>query len=280
MQFTSRHRRIAASFISAISIMSVAPSSATTSLEEQCEKQWIVDSGTLAATPGATAATGALLRQWRSREAACGTTSIYWGRLAMIQVLANDLAGAKASLARAPTSPAYSYAVDLAAVQVAVQERMTNPAPMTRADIAKFESAYAAVVAKHPQWPTGYAMVGAMQTMLGKHADAVRSLEVAARGDVYQLWSVYRNLAISLSALGKHTEALAAADKAGQMNPSLLSDPPFAYAVAISHAALGYLDDAADTLKVIASRRPDIQKDPEYLRAVDFYQAQRARVKR
>jgi tetratricopeptide (TPR) repeat protein len=252
-------------------------SEAVGSLDEQCEKQWITDSGLLS-TSGATGPK-ALLRQWSSREATCGSTGIYWGRLAMIHLLANDISAAKASLARAPASPSqYAYVTDIAAVQIQVQERMASSAPLAREDVVKFEAAYATIVAKHPKWPTGYAMLGGMQTLLGKHAEAIKNLERAAKGDAYQLWGVYRNETISFSELEKHKEALAAADKAIELNPALLSDAPFAFAVAISHAALGYLDDASDTLKVILAKRPEVRNDPGFLRAVEYYNSQRARL--
>lgn len=249
------------------------------SLDEQCERQWIIDSGSMSSTSGLT--DGTLLKKWRSLEGRCGGTSIYWGRLAMIQLLSNDLQGAKNSLAKDGAGDnSYGYATDAAKVQIQVQERLASKKPLKKSEIVDFENAYQKIVEKYPKWPTGYALLGGMQTLLGKHLDAIKSLGIAQKGDAYQLWGVYRNLTISLSALDKHKEALDAADQAGALNGDLLADPSFVYAVATSHAALGYLDDAENFLKIIATKRPDVKQDPDYIKAVDFYKARRSRVKR
>lgn len=279
MNLTDRISRATASIALGLGVMSVPMSSlAANALEVECERLWITDTGALM-SPKVNAGPAALLRQWSAREPECGSTAIYWGRMSMAQLLANDIPGAKKSLARAPASePDYRYAVDMAVAQIVVQERTSDPAPLTPEDIAKFEVAYAGVVAKHPKWPTGYALLGGMQTLLGKHAQALQNLAVAEKGNAYELWGVYRNQTISLSALGKHEEALAAADKAVENNRAVLSDAPFAYAVAISHAALGYLDDADDTLKVILTRRPEVRNDPDFQRAVAYCRAQRQRL--
>lgn len=241
-------------------------------LELECEKQWIVQSGQLALSA---VTDGTLYKKWTANEARCGKTSTYWGRLAIIQVLANDLNGAKESLKRAPSSSdEYSFVVDVAKAQLAVHERLASPKPITASDLAFFEGQYTKVVKKHPRWPTPYALLGGVQTLQGKHAEAVKNLLVALDGDAYQLSGVYRNLTISLSALGRYESAMKAADKAFELNKSLVSDPAFAYAMAQTNIGLRQLDEARTVIQVIAAKRPEVKDDPQFQEIVRVYRAE------
>lgn len=231
-----------------------------------CEKQWIQDSASFATSTPADRIT-----KWKTHEGECKSTSVYWGRLAILQANAHEFKAARESIIKAPKeNPEYDFALDLARLEIEVQRRLASPAPLARTDIEKFEEGYQRIVREHPKWPTGYALLGGTQTMLGKHSQAVASLRKASEGDAYQLSGVFRNLAISLTALGKHEEALAAADRAGKLDKSLLGDPAFAIAVANSHTALGYIDDAQNLLKVVLAKRPELKADPEFIEAVEY----------
>lgn len=248
-------------------------------LEQACERHWMRDSGTYLSGPAAS--NEAMLKQWRSHQAQCGSTYTYAGRLALIQVLANDIPGAKATLANAPKGKSpFAYSLDAARIQLAVAERLSQPGPLTARDMREFEASYAALIDTYPNWPTGFALLGGVQTYLGKHKEAIRNLEVAAKGDAYDLSSVYRNLTISLTGVAEYARALEAAEKAFSLNQNLTSDAAFAYAAATADSALGHLDDAETVLKVILAKRPEVRTDPEFLRAVDFYREQRRRLEK
>lgn len=258
-------------FVGAIGILVMHPAFASAALEEQCERLWITESGSLpylASDAGRTA----LVNQWKLRESECRNTAVYWGRLAAIQALNKDLIAARTSLGSAPKdSPdKYRYAVDFAAAVVAMQERLASPSPLRAVDVAEFEKLFSAVVKKHPGWPPAYGMLGAMQTLQGKHALAIKNLRVALSGDAYQRSGVYRNLTISLTSLGRFAEAAAASDRFAELNENALADADFAISAAISHTELGDAADARDILRGAAIRNPAIVDDPDYVKALEL----------
>lgn len=242
-----------------------------TKFDTVCEKLWISDSGTLLGNVGSI--NTEMLAQWKMRELDCAGSSVYWARLALIQIELNDLNAARASIAKARTDGGeFGFVLEMAKVQLVVQERMNRAEPLTEKDVVRFMLLYADIVKRHPRWPTGHAMFGNMLTLLGHHGNAVKHLQLASIGDAYQLQSVFRSLTISLSAVGEHEKALEAADKAIVRNRELTGDPPFVYAVAISHAALGYIEDAENALKVVLYKRPEVKNDQAFLDAVEFCQ--------
>lgn len=259
--------------------MSIHPRANATQTEAWCEQQWIQDSGALLG--GSNDGRLALLKQWRSHESRCGSTAIYQGRLALIQILLQDFSGAQATLNKPLTGdPAHAYAVEAARIQLQVAQRTAEPKPITKPELQQFEAAYQGLVAKYPKWPTGYALLGGVQSLLGKHSEAVRNLDVAKQGDVYQLGGVYRNLTVSLAAMREWEQALKAADRAFELNKTLTSDAQFAYALANADSALGQLEDAKTVLEVILAKKPEVRNDPEFLEAVNFYKHQRERAGR
>jgi tetratricopeptide (TPR) repeat protein len=240
-----------------------------TNLDATCEKHWISDSKSVLGNAGSM--NTEMLSQWKKRESECSVTSVYWARLALVQIDLNELSAAKTSIEKAPADrSSYGFVLDMAKTQLVIQERINLRDPLTENDVRKFASLYADIVKKYPQWPTGHAMYGNTLTLLGNHSGAIKHLQIAKTGDAYQLQSVFRSLTISLSAVGEHEKALDAADKAIVRNRKLTGDPQFAYAAAISHAALGYIEDAEDALKVILHKRPDVKNDQAFLDAVEF----------
>jgi tetratricopeptide (TPR) repeat protein len=218
-----------------------------------------------------------LLKYWRTLEPRCGVTHAYAGRLALIHILMKDFGAARTVLAKAPSgSSPYAYSVDAARAQVQVQERLADDKPITAKDLGQFEALYAGLVSKYPKWPSGYGLLGGVQILLGKHADAIKNLKIAAQGDVYELFGVYRNLTISYSATGAFNAALEAADKAYELNRGLTSDASYMYSAALANSALGKVDEAETLLKLILAKRPEVRSDPEFIRAVEFYREQRA----
>jgi tetratricopeptide (TPR) repeat protein len=244
--------------------------------EEWCEKQWVSASAMLLSGTNPNGA--AMLKQWHSYEAQCGLTFTYVGRLALIQIFMKDFTAAKATLAKASkASSPFAYSLDAAKIQLEIQERISQPKPITKQELIQFEASYVTLVKKYPNWPTGFALLGGMQTLLGKHIDAIRNLEVAKSSDTYELSGVYRNLTISRAATGEFQLALESADKAFALNTALTSDSAFAYALANADSALGHLDDAETILKVILAKHPEVRSDPEFIHAVEFYREQRSR---
>lgn len=252
-------------------LLSAGSANADVRLDEECEKLWIKNSSAGKSVENRDTVR-ALIIQWKTFESQCRDSSVYWGRLAMLYTFLPDVEAARASLEFAPrTPPSHSYVIDLATVQVEVQERIAKSGQLSEGDLRHFEIAYSRVVQKHPTWPPGYALLGGVQTALGEHEAAIKNLSKALKGNVYQLAGVYRNLTVSLNALGLNRDSMTAADIAYEMDSSLLSDPAYVYAVALSSIHLGNFEGARDVLAVLSRRRPEVQGDPEYLRIVELH---------
>lgn len=237
--------------------------------EESCEKTWIVESKEAV---GASSQTAALLKRWQVLEQQCGHTQIYRGRLALLQVMMGDFQSAERTLATAgKATPPFGFAIEAAAIQLAVEQRLKRPQALTASELRPFEESYRGLVQRYPQWPTGYALLGGIESTLGKHKEAIPNLMRALQGDAYNLSGVYRNLAISLSATEQWQKAIEAANRAYELQPSLTSDPPFVYAIADANTGLGKLDDAEIALKLILKKRPEVRNDPDFLGSVEFF---------
>jgi tetratricopeptide (TPR) repeat protein len=249
--------------------------SAAPEQELVCEELWIRESASLRER----LAGGVAVKEWRSHQARCGDTLAWFGRLAMLQIMSNDFAGARATLDRAPqgASP-YAYSRDAARIQLDVQQILVDDTKtLGREDVERFEIRYAALIRNYPNWPTGYALTGGMQTMLGKHDQAIRNLRRAAKGDAYDLSGVYRNLTISLAATGAYADAEAAADRAYELNKQVTGDPPFMIAMARTNLGLGNLEDAGTMLRLILAKKPEVRGDPEFVAVAEAYNVELAR---
>ena len=84
---------------------------------------------------------------------------------------------------------------------------------------------------------------------------------------------VYVNLTISYSALGRYPEAMQAADAAYRHDKSVTGHPYFAYALARAQAATGKLQQAETVLRVIAAKKPEVRRDPEFKKVIEFVAA-------
>lgn len=171
-------------------------------------------------------------------------------------------------LARTPSD--YSYLVDFSLLHADMAEVMNRTIKME--DVRRLEEKYLAFVKRYPEFPDGHGMLGGIQTILEKHDDAIKSLEVGLRSAM-DVSGVYRNLTISYTAVGRYEEAIRVADKAFQLNRRLTSDPDFAFALAKADAGIGNFHAAETVLRVIAAKVPEVRSDPDFKEAVDFVTA-------
>jgi tetratricopeptide (TPR) repeat protein len=254
-----------------------AMSKASDSTEALCEQHWIKDSSGSAID--SEEQRSRLLERWSQRRAECGSTASYWGRKATIETQQGATLAARESIRQGQrVGPAGNQVVELAEIMINVQERLLSSTPVTDVDLERFEAAYRRLVAKYPRWPAAHAMLGGVQTLRSRYQDAVDSLNEAANGTDFQLWGVYRNLTVSLSALGRHSEAATAAGKAFGENKAVLNDSEFACALAISLTEIGKVADAESVLQLLVMRQPAVQSEPEFLRAKSIVEAEASRV--
>ena len=240
--------------------------------EEWCEAKWVSDSAKLVSNQVANPNYYAMQTQWLKYEPNCGKTVTYITHLALIQMLQKNFDAAKVTLTKVDSNVSdYRYLIDSTKVQLEIQEALASNKELTKTDYSKFESVYLEIVKKYPNWLNGYALLGGMQTELGKHKEAIATLEKAEKAEGYDLYYVYRNLTISHAALHENEAALAAADKAHALNKKTSSDTQLMIAYANASTALGYLADAQDALKLLLAKQPEIENNPEFVKAVENY---------
>ncbi|MDP3858175.1 MAG: hypothetical protein Q8Q73_10505 [Stagnimonas sp.] len=198
--------------------------------------------------------------------------------MAMIYFFLNDPGKARQILSQTKaSSPKYEYLIELA--QLLIESKEMAVAQQTDdASMNGLEAKYVAFVTKYPEVMEGRALLGGLQTTMGNHGDAIRNLALATRADIPTLRAgIFRNLTISLAKLDRFPEAYQAANKTFSLHKSVMSDPWFMLAVARAQAGLGDIADAETTLGVILSKRPEIERDPDYLTTVHFVAEARAR---
>ena len=240
--------------------------------EEWCEAKWVNDSARLISRTLAKQDFDGMYRQWLSYEPDCGKTVTYSTHLALIQMLQKNFVAAKSTLSKVDSkNSTYGYLVDSAWAQLEIQEALANNKEFTKDDYLKFERVYSNIVKKYPNWLNGYGFLGGMQTELGKHEEAIVNLEKAKKAQDYGLYFVYRDLTISHAALNHNEAALDAADKAVVFNKNMFSDPQFVIVYANTSTKLGYLADTRNALKVLLAKHPEIESNPEFVKAVENY---------
>ncbi len=146
-------------------------------------------------------------------------------------------------------------------------------APPTEDEANGLEQGFRRVVDAHPEFAEGWAVLGSVQTIREKHAQAIESLNRGLRppGNVT---GIYRNLTVSYAALGRYDDALGAADEAYGRDQNVTSGPYYMCALATANAATGSLEDAEIGLRLIVlKKKPEFRGDPAFRKAVEFLQA-------
>ncbi len=261
----------AAKTVTALSIAVVAMTTeARKSDAAWCERQWSIESANIAReTPPDYSA---LLRRWQGHAPRCAGTVAYEARLAVIYLSLNQPDKAREILKPlAGSRSEYRHLVDFAALLVDYFAALNGPTT-TKADIGRLEGSFRGFTSRYPQFADGQGMLGGLQTLSGKHAEAIKSLELGLHSSM-DVWSVYRNLTISYTAVGRYADAIRAGDDAYRLNRGVTSDQYFAYALAKADAGVGKLQDAETVLRVIAAKKPEVRRDPEFKEAVEFVMA-------
>ncbi len=259
-----------------VTFMVATTASASESKGAACEKLWRQESAQ-AVHGGARPEYEGLLARWLSHRPQFAGTVAWEARLAIAYVAAGKPDDARKVLAPLQgKSSEYAYLVDLASLQL--DYLALAHGPETRERLEAVEGQFDAYVRKHPALPEGYAQLGALHMLLDKHAEAVATLSKAL-GSSMDLAGVYRNLTISHSALGQWQEAMKAADEAVNLGPDMFVDAPFIYAAATAFASGGQVQTAVSALNVLATKRPELQKDPEFWKVANFVKAKKAAAK-
>lgn len=249
--------------------LSTAAESPQKAKAEWCEQQWRTESAKVAdPTP---AEYTELLKRWQQYGPKCSGTVVFEARSSIIYSLLEETDKAREVLKGVAGTPSdYRHLADLSSLQADTADVMKGS--LTLEDVRGLEEKYIVFVKRYPDFPDGYGILGGFQSLLDKHVEAIKSLEIGLRSSM-DVWGVYRNLTISYTALGRYKEAIHAADEAFERNRHLTSDPYFAYALAKADAGVGNFKAADTVLRVIAVKVPGVRRDPEFKEAVDFVMA-------
>ncbi len=238
-----------------------------------CEQKWIEESPHF--TARAPADYAGLLRHWLEQAPACRGSVVYEARLAVAYSFNQQPEQARQVLASVQkgASP-YGYLVELSELVIENNQALKQGLDETRA--RQLESKFRAFVKAHPTVPEGQAMLGGILTGLDKHEEAIKALRAGLKSST-DLTGVYRNLTVSFVGAGRFKEALSAADEAIGRDRNLSGDAYFVYAVAKANAATGQLKEAETALRLIAAKKPEVRRDPDFKEAVDFVTARIAK---
>lgn len=237
---------------------------------EWCEQQWLGESRRFVSEQRGSPDLLGLVDQWRAYRSKCGGSVAYEARLAVLLAMTGRSSEARVQLAPVlgpGAKSSYANLVELAQLQIETWEILADSEARQRERLLEVEKKHRNLVRRYPDWPIGLAVLGGLQTNLGLHSEAVSNLNRAKSADS-DMFGIYRNLTISLAALGRYRDALDAADIAVEMNQALFSDPEFVCAGAIANAGLGQFKSARLTLQVLVSKQPNLRHDSNFALAV------------
>lgn len=255
--------------IASLSAIALTAQAAHADVARNCEQKWIEESAHF--TKQSPADYDGLLRYWLEQGPTCRGTVVYEARLAIAYSFNQHPDQARQVLAslQKSTSP-YSYLIELS--ELTIESDLVLKQGANEASAKQLEKRFLAFVKKYPAIPEGQAMLGGILTGLDKHEEAIKALRVGLKSSG-NLSGVYRNLTVSLASLERFQEALSAANQAFKMDRNLSGDAYFVYAVAKSNAALGQFKEAETALRLIAAKRPEVRRDPDFKEAVEFVTA-------
>ena len=165
----------------------------------------------------------------------------------------------------------YNYLLELAHLLTEAKRLMLSQ-QMDDAHLRGFDRNLAEFVKRNPQLFEGYALLGGIEVILNRHAEAIPLLEKAAamEGSPGSRAGIYRNLTISYAEVGRYQDAYDAGGTAISLSKTFFADPYFIYAVAKTDAGLGKFADAQTAIRVIAKKRPQVKDTKDFLSTVDF----------
>ena len=233
---------------------------------EWCEVQWRAESSSLDID---SAQSSNIVERWEMHRKNCESTTVFESRLAMAYALSGQFEKARKVVQSIDAHQTkYQY---LAAFSGVVVDYLSTYSQKTihEADVLKIKEKLLAYVSKYPDFPDAQGLLGGIQSFLGDHKAAIGSLE-RAKNTTMDASGVYRNLAISYAEVGRYQEAIGAADTAYGMKKTLTSDQYFMYALAKANAGEGDFKAAENALRVIAAKKPEVRRDPNFKEAVDF----------
>ncbi len=269
----TRSLTVAALFVTASMAASLVEAESTQG--DWCEQQWEIVSGDPG--EGLQPSYKDILARWQQYGGKCAGSVAYEARLAILYAQMNEPAKAREVLKKvAGKKSDYDHLVEIASLQTEMSEVFADNRGDKRPQMKALEGKYAAFVRKYPNFIPGYSMLGGIQSALDEHPEAIQTLIAGLNNTPKDkrrspnLWSMYRNLAISYAGIGDYRKALGAADVAYELKKGISSDRYFMYAMAKACAATEDFKAAQDVLNVVAARVPEVKNDPKFQSTVRF----------
>ncbi|MFC3147429.1 hypothetical protein [Piscinibacterium candidicorallinum] len=250
--------------------LSAAAKTFDPNIESECERLWLDHAKRISKSDRPT--TIQLLNTWASYEDKCSASGYYWAKRASLEAALGQFGAAKATLKRSPEGAAdRSPALAITQIHVRLEEYIAAARSVDVRRLAEFETEVTVVARRFPNWLPAAALLGGLQVLQGRYAQAIQNLEKASTDKHADQGPILRNLTIAYSGFGAHSAALESADEALKVDSNLTADPDFCAAVIISSVRVDLLDDAEIVLKVVLRKNPSARSSPSLGRAARIY---------
>jgi len=130
---------------------------------------------------------------------------------------------------------------------------------------AEAEDKYLKAVNADPSWFEGYHKLGFVQFIQGRYEKAIRNFLEANK--LYEQSKTYNYLCLSYYSLGNYQKAIAALDRAFQLDQSVVGDRDAMIIGARSYAEIGKFDISKKLLAMLLNKRPELIEDKEFIKA-------------
>ena len=214
---------------------------------------------------------GGLLSEWQALEKECGTTQRYKPRLALTYYYLDRPQDAKRVLASIGSSGQQESLTELVQILVDIS-LLSDAGKLDETALLQLEQRLQTFATHHPTDVVGMSLLADVISERGRFDVAIELYEKAlsAIGPSRRAANLLRNLTVTYSRAHRYEAAYDTADKAITYNKDLLSDMFFVCAVARAQASIGKIENAKDTLTVLAVKNPEVKQQQEFKSAVAF----------
>lgn len=245
-----------------------APAATAKANDAACDTKWeelseqYVRQKTPADYPG-------LLAVWKKQNQ-CADSERYKARLALTYFFLHQLKEAQAALSSVKGAPPHDPLVEL--VQIFVDITAPPPPGSSNEHFKQIEQRLRTYVNNNPKDIAGIGLLGDVLSQNGRYDSAIELYRLALKGTgmVPRAAGLARNLTITLTDAERYQEAYDIGGSALALDQNLTSDLYFICAVGRTLASLGKIEDAKNSLTLLAAKRPEVQQNPAFQAAVAF----------
>lgn len=205
----------------------------------------------------------ALLKRWQAEGARCKGSGIYEIRLAQVQMLNGDHAGARAQLDALPEGgKAYAREHRLARLWLTYWQTDADKEPARWAELRR---TLASLTRQNPDDAEAQALHGFALLASGEDRLAIQALQAALRGPASSdRYDHYKALMLAHVNLGDFAQAETMLEQAYELNPALTSDPAAVMAALAISVKQGNTRLAGNLIVIIKARHPQLRQLPAF----------------